>query len=48
VLRKGIKYYPDQYDFYIHLASIFEKKGLVADQVSVLRDLATAYGKDGR
>lgn len=47
VLRKGIKYYPDQFDFYRYLAKIFEKKGLKADQVSILKELADCYEKKG-
>lgn len=47
VLRKGIKYYPDQYDFYRYLAKIFEKKGLIADQIGILKDLASYYEKNG-
>lgn len=47
VLRKGIKYFPDQYDFYRYLAKIFEKKGLIADQIGILKDLALHYEKNG-
>lgn len=47
VLRKGIKYYPDYQDFYRSLAKIFAAKGLLADQIGVLKELASLYEKNG-
>lgn len=47
VLRKGIKYYPDYYDFYKYLAKIFATKGLTADQIGILKELAASYEKIG-
>jgi tetratricopeptide (TPR) repeat protein len=47
VLRKGIKYYPDFCDFYRYLAKIFAAKGLTADQINALKELANVYEKSG-
>ncbi len=47
VLRKGIKYYPDYHDFYRYLAKIFATKGLIADQIGVLKELANVYERSG-
>ncbi|MCX8083338.1 MAG: hypothetical protein N3C60_00230 [Calditerrivibrio sp.] len=47
VLRKSIKYYPEYSDFYKYLARVFGAKGLVADQIGALKELANVYEKSG-
>lgn len=47
IIRKIIRFYPDQFDLYRKLSKLYHKKGLEADKISVLYELSDIYNKRG-